>query len=477
LNRFFWKLGLLAAIVVTFSLRAAEKGDEGDDSNKRTVDTAPGSLPPYKHPYTDGLYSTVVAMNMFYIPNEELEKKIKKQKLKVPGFRKDVQVYASMQDYQAPLLVIILGGDGKADGPWGGLFPYWYSEAGYHVITFDSTFTPLYPEVNGQGVVGNFDAEADQIAQVIAAFLKTADAKKVTTVGVLGLSFGGTQALLLAKKQAEGKLPFELSGCLALCPPIKMKTAAHAVDKFFAEDRWDTTMVELAKKFGAHAPVAEGQKHPFTDSEMRAAIGFVFRDGLTNVVERNDRYYKLKILPSEESGENRKDYAQATGFTRFMEDYTFPYWQKKGNLKTVDDLWATCDLTKILPTLPPWAEAIVAENDPFNSPEDLDEAKAIDKNKNLTVVPTGGHLGFVSGDWALVKALRIFQRKAGEAGGKPGPDVVAPQAPAIDDKRTPDQARKEAMDAVNDALKQDVPPADPKKDDKKKKDEKKKEKK
>ncbi len=430
---------LLAFFLAAISA-AAERGDEGDE--RRPAETGADGLPKYKHPYSDGLYSTVTSMNMFWVPDVQNQKK---GKLKVDGFRKEVPIYSVMQSYRAPLIVVLLGVDGKVDGPWGDIFPYWYSEAGYHVLTFDSTFTPGYPEMSGQGVVGNFEAEAVQVAAVVDAFLKTPEAKKsVSAVGVVGMSFGATQALLLAALGKEGKLPFELSGCLALSPPVSLRTAAQKVDGFFRDDRWDTTMIELAKKFGPHAPVAEGQPIPFSATEMRAAIGFVFRDGLTKVVERNDRYYKLKVLPSEDGDENRNSHAEATGFERFMESFTFPYWQKKGAVKTADDLWRMTELKSILPRLPDYAEAIVAANDPFNSPEELAEARAADKKGRMTVVPNGGHLGFVAADWTLVKALRIFKNK--------GP------LEETQDRRTPDQARKEAQDAGREAVNREVPP-------------------
>jgi pimeloyl-ACP methyl ester carboxylesterase len=261
--------------------------------------------------------------------------------------------------------------------------------------------------------------------------------KAVTKVGVIGMSFGATQALLLAAKSKAGKLPFELSGCLALSPPLKLKTAAQVVDRFFAEDRWDTTMIQLAEKFCPHVPVAEGQPIPFKPTELRAAIGFAFRDGLTQVVERNDRAYKLKILPSEESGEHRGTWAEATGFVKFIEEFTFPYWQKKGVVKTPQDLWDMADLSKILPRLPDYADAVVAANDPFNTAEDLADVKAADVNKRLIVVPNGGHLGLLYADWTLVKCLRMFKERRPE-------QVLQPN--------DLDRARKELHDTAKDAI-------------------------
>jgi predicted alpha/beta-fold hydrolase len=456
LNNIFRLLASVALAACVFAPACrAENANEGDERQKR-MEWANNPPPKFYHPYTDGLYSTVVAMNMFGLPAEFVMPK--HVKLKVPNFKKEVPVCSIMKDYSTELVVVLMGVDGKVEGPFGELFPYWYSEAGFHVLTFDSSFSPTYPDISGLGVVGNFEAEADQIAAIIDAFLKSNQSKNITKIGVVGMSFGATQALLLAAKAKEGKLPFELSACLAISPPVKLRTAARVVDKFFVEDRWDTTMIELGKKFMSHAPVAEGQKIPFAPTELRAAIGYAFKDGLTKVIERNDRAYRLKLLPSAESGEHRSSYAEAVSFEQFIEKFTFPYWKEKGVVRTPDDLWAMGELAKILPRLPDYAEAIVAANDPFNDPEELAEAQAADKNKNLTVVPNGGHLGFLSNDWTLIKALRIFGKTR---------DKLLTGAEA--DTRTPEQARKETHDAVKDALNQDIPPPDAKKKDEKKK--------
>ena len=410
---------LIVSVFATFSAaRSGESGQEGDAattavgaSTPGRIPTGPDGLPPYKHIYSDGLYSTVTAMNTFYVP--EL-KTIKKTKLKVPGFKKDVQVYSLMQPRPAPLVVILIGMDGKVDGPWGDLFPYWYSEAGFSVLTFDGPFAPDYPRISGKGVTGNFDAEAEQSAQIIDAFLKnSADRQNISHVGVVGISFGGNLALNMACMAKEGKLPFELSGCLALSPAIKLRTAARVVDKFFSEDRWTTTMVELAKKFGSHVPVTEGVPVPFTATDMRAAIGYVFRSGLKDLADFNDTTYRLNLLPDSNSvEENRMMTAESYGLERFMNEFTFPYWQKKGAVASVDELWAKGELKNILPKLPDYAQAIIAENDPFVTMEELVEARVSDQEgKHLIVLPNGGHLGYIASEWALIKSLRIFGSK------------------------------------------------------------------
>gem|GEM_PF-921648 len=423
----------LAVLLIGCSVaQAGEQADAGDEKSSRKIERGADGLPLYKHHYANGLYSTVTAMNTYPKLDVKGQKKIK---LKVPGFKKDFPAYVVIQPTKAPLVVVFLGMDGKVDGPWGDLFPYWYSEYGYHVLTFDTPFTPLYPELTGGGVVGNFDAESEQMAAIINAFIKSPEAGgNVTSVGVMGMSFGASHALLLGAKAKAGKLPFELSGCLALSPPVKLQTAALTLDRFFREDRWDTTMIDLAKKFASHMPVNEGVAIPFKDTEMRAAIGFVFRDGLSKVVERNDRVYRLKVLPNENSLSNRNTHAEGTGFERYMHLFVQPYWQKQGKVQSVEELWAMPDLEKLLPQLPDYAEVVMTANDPFNDPVELAAAQAADRTGRIVLLPNGGHLGYIASEWMLVKSLRIFNGRGHDIVAEP---PVVPEAPPVfkDDKK------------------------------------------
>jgi hypothetical protein len=81
---------------------------------------------------------------------------------------------------------------------------------------------------------------------------------------------------------------------------------------------------------------------------------------------------------------------------------------------------------RLIPDLPDFAEAVVAANDPLSYPADIESAKAADGGKHLTVLPRGGHLGFITSEWALVKAHHIFDRATGpvEAQAKPASATV-----------------------------------------------------
>ena len=414
------RVGLALGALALLALTAAPRGVAvaGEDPPPVAAQPEPAErpmrpLPAYKHPYPDGLYSTIVAMITVGAPEIE---KLKKIKLKIPGFKSDLQVRAILQEKPAPLIVVLVGVDGKADTPLGRLFPFWLNDAGFNVLAFDSTFRPAFAETSRLGVTGNFSVECEYLAKIVAEFLKLDAVKKVVTrVGVVGYSLGGTQALVLANLAAEGKLPFELSGALAFSPLIKLKSTAGILDDFYAKDRYKYTMIDMGKTFLTHEPVAAGAKIPFEPAFMRAGIGFVIREEFTEIVDRNDKLFKLKQLPEEEKlqpGENRRSIAEVDwGFSRFMEKMCYPYWKEKSAFTSVDDLWKSGDLTRCMKKTPPYARAILCENDPFNSPEDLAELKKSVEAKNLIVVEHGGHLGYIGTVWCYAHLMRMFAFK------------------------------------------------------------------
>ena len=399
----------LAAVSPCF----AESGKEGDGAARKPMELGADGLPKYHHMFDNGLYSTVTAMYYCGTPPEYMKTNVHQGTVQVPGFAKPMAVTYVKQSFPAPLVVVLLGGDGEVKGPFGDLYPYWYGHAGFNVLTFDSAFTPRFPDVANNGVVGNFEKDTEAAVAIIDAYMKQNDPKSFTRVGVVGMSFGGSEALIMATMAKQGKLPFELTGCLAFSPPIKLLSTAQLIDGYYKNDRQNTTMIELGKKFGNHTPVGEGQPVPFKESDMRGALGYAFRDQLKAVVDRNDRVYGLNMLPKAGGGEDRNQYAEATSLQRFIELYTAKYWVQKGAVANSAEIWSMPNIDRLLPNLPDWAEIVIAENDPLNKIDDLSMLKSIDGGKHVTVLPTGGHLGMITSEWALIKAHHFFDKAAG----------------------------------------------------------------
>ncbi len=400
-------LSLLLSLALTLNLAAEEPPAAKPEPAAPPGDRKPG---PYEDPYKDGLYSTIVSLIQLGGPES---KRAKDFKLQLPKAKSKVAVKAIIQDQPAPLVVVLVGVDGKASEPLGLYWPYVLDRyAKCNVLWYDSTFRPTFADTTRFGVTGNFQIEAEQSAQLIAEFLKQPDVKgKITGVNVLGYSMGGTQALLMAKLSAEKKLPFELNGALAFSPPASLKRTAEILDEFYNKDRWKYTMAEMAKTFLTHTPAKPGAPIPFDADFMRAGIGLLVRDEFTQIVERNDSIFRLKHIPDEDAegaAVNRVSHAEAWGFVRFMEKMSFPYWQGKGNIKTVEDLWNGGNLTLICKGLPPNARAVIASDDPFSDPADVDALQKSAPNGTVTVLPHGGHLGYMGSYWAFYQVKEML---------------------------------------------------------------------
>jgi predicted alpha/beta-fold hydrolase len=377
-------------------------GNAGSDAS------AKDSLPPYAFQYENGLYATIVG----FVSVRDMDLKNQKSiKLNVDSFKKKMPVKAVIQRESAPLIVLLLGIDGQANGRLGKLWPSWYAQAGYHVLTFDSTFLPAFIETSGHGVTGNLVAESGCVKEIISSFLRLSEMRgKVTKIGIVGMSYGGIEALVLGTEAAAGKLPFTVDGIQAYSPPLRMQKTGELIDKWFEEDRWNYTLVELANQLSSHKPVGPDKPVPFSDSLMRAGIAAAFRLGLVDVIVRNDRTYKLHMLPDGNNFDNeyvKRDYAATRGYTEFMEEATFPYWQKRMGFKAIADLMGPIEVQNLLPRQPACSEIIFAQDDPFNTPEDVAAIRALGKGC-VTILPRGGHLGFVNEAWTRAKLLRIF---------------------------------------------------------------------
>jgi len=424
---------LLALLLCAALPCFAEGGKEGDEAPvRKPIELGPDHLPKYHHGYESGLYSTITAMYYCGTPQEYMKTNFREGRIQVPGFAKPVPIHYIKQSFPAPLVVVMLGGDGEVQGPFGELYPYWYGHAGFNVLTFDNSFTPRYPDYCGRGAVGNFDQDTDAAVAIIDAYVKQS-AKDFTRIGVIGMSFGGSQALIMATKAQQGKLPFELAGCLAFSPPVKFLSTAKICDDFFKNYRWKQTMVQLGQEFGNHTPVAEGSPCPFTDDKMKAALGFAFRDQLKSVVDRNDRVYGLTELklPRPGGGDDRNTYLEGTSLQRYIQLGAANYWMKKGAISDPYALWEIPNLERLVPMLPDYAEAVIAENDPFDYPADIQALKALDGGKHVIVLPNGGHLGMITSEWALVKAHHLFDKTNGPTEAIKQPAQAAPKTEEI----------------------------------------------
>lgn len=373
--------------------------------------SAPESeLPPYEFGYTNPLYGTIAG---FLGVKDKGLRTLKSYKLTVESFRKKFPVKANIQDQPAPLVVILLGLGGRAEGSIAKLWAGWFADAGYHVLTFDSTFTTSYIDFAGNGVSGNPIAEAEGIKNIIAAFLEQTEVHgRVTKIGIAGMSYGGLQTMILGKMANENQLPFKIDALQAYSVPINITKTMGVLDRWYSEDRWKYTLADLKYAFSGHEPVAPDHEVPFNDSLMRAAIAADFRLGLADLIIKNNDVYKLNVLPNGNSQDDeyvKRDFAESVSFTRFFSEISYPYWQRRLSLQNFAEYFGAVELNALMEKQPRCSQVILAEDDPFNTPEDMAAFKARWSGKQALILQHGGHLGFVGDRWTKAKLLTLFK--------------------------------------------------------------------
>lgn len=409
-------LGKFFAVVVFASLCGAVCAEEGAPAGQKReaastpVTATPAPAPvedPYVAPYDNGFYTTLAGYNSMR-PCKCTA--LQPMCLTPHNFADSVTVQTITQPTPAPLVVLLLGAEGKALDKIGKQWAGWLSDAGYHVLTFDSTLRSDFVTNSGRGVTGCIKNEAECVRDLIAAYIASPEAQgKVTHVGLVGISYGSIQSLMIAKMSLEKGAPFKVDAVKAFSPPLDMAHAGENIDKWWREDRWNYSLAQLYFTVGRHKPVAPGSPVPFKESIMRAAMAASFRLDLADIVERNDAQYHLGMLPKGMSENDRHDIALGMGFTYFLQNFTYPYWKDRLHLNSIEEMNADSKLINLLPQVPANAEVVISDDDPLNDPAELDRVSNVARTCKLTILHGGGHAGYINACWTRKKLLSLFK--------------------------------------------------------------------
>lgn len=411
-------LSISSALVLTFTIAASESASVVAAANAPVPAPAPAAapapapvpeaLPPYEFPWTNGLYAS--AAGYLSVKNVCLDCE-RTYILKVPGACNCIPVKAIIQESSAPLVVVLLGIEGRPDDDFSKLWPLWLAQSGYHVLTFDSTFTQEFNSKSLHGVTGNLWVESEIAKNIIAAFIEqTCVNGRVSKIGIAGMSYGGIEALMIGTMAADKKTPFEVSAIQAYSPPISLMNSAKIVDGWYAETYGQYTLVELLQ-LKKHCPCRSNPESPVSDCMLKAAAANSFRLPLPQLIAYNDQAYHLQILPKGDEFDDayvRADHGSRWTFTRFAFNMSYPYWQRKLNVPDLQPMIHAADLGALLARQPAFSEIIIAEDDPLDYPADMQAFKTQSAGKRVTFLPRGGHLGYIAEDWTRAKLLSMF---------------------------------------------------------------------
>lgn len=376
------------------------------------------------HPWEDGLYSTITGA---FVPAEKCGSK--DIKLRVPGFKKELRVRASLRNGRAPLVVILNGTFGRADNNFANLWTSWLEQAGNHVLTFDSVMSKSFVEASHHGVPGNLAAEAKVAAQVIDAFLKQSGASaKVSKIGLVGISYGGTLALQMARLDQENELPFKLAAVRAYSAPVSFAESIRKLDGYFS---FDYTKVDLYKTFynlPRQFPVARS----FDSHMMECALSRAFREDLKEAIEFVDASFDADLkrmgaprigLPGGDSPnlrDERISYAEAMNFERYFSGLVVPYWKALDSKNTGERLLSYGEMASVLSQTGSNVRAILAANDPLNAEGGVANLLKSSVAGKVTVLPRGGHMGYFDAQWTRASLLGMFDGNLDETASVQG---------------------------------------------------------
>ena len=370
--------------------------------------------PEFDFAYSDGLYATVSLPKTIGKPVFERGESV--ELLGIPGFRREVEVHAIWQTdgrnriVRAPLAVPLLGIAGRNNDYLARLWQQLLYETGSHVMSANSSLSYDFNKASGHGVPGNLEADAQAIAKVIEAFLNRPEARdKVTEVRLLGSSYGGNVALYLARLSKEGKLNFPLGAVVVLSPTVSLHTTARILDDFYGQDfaTYNYNPAKLAPL--VRTPLVSPQVQvPFKPRMMRAGIGYVFHSELPRIVKKSDEMYHLGLLEKYERADDKRGEPRSWTFTQFVENMSFPYWQRKGAVQSVDAFWSMGELKKLLPTAGENVFVYLSKDDPLNDPADVAALQAHFNPPLFNVLPGGGHLGYAKSQWTKKIVMNRF---------------------------------------------------------------------
>ncbi len=392
------------AIPIFVAMLAMASGFASDDPNLQLVSAhnpvAPSSLPPYMFRCENGLSATIngyLNVKGVQIPGQQTHL------LTVPGLAAPLPVSVVMQDRPAPLVVVLLGISGEAKSDFSKLWPSYFADAGYNVLTFDSSFRPEFIELGGSkvGVPGNVWAETALDRDIIQTFLERFG-ERTTKIGIVGMSYGGTEALILGQMAMEGKVPFKIDAIQAYSPPADMRQSAKIIDGYYNNHRFDYTLIEMKTEVEKHHQAC-GE---LSDDLMRAVLATSFESALSDAVLATDHHFGLSLFSKDP--ELRKDESKQWGFERYAYDLALPWWRQRLAKDQIDDFVFASTLENLLKHQPPCSQAIIAADDPLNDPVDTRVLRAHLAETPLTILPNGGHLGYIADPWTRAKLLTLF---------------------------------------------------------------------
>lgn len=332
------------------------------------------------------------------------------RKVLVPATGKKLVYSCWMQKKPAPLVCYIPGlGSYRLDRATVAYADMMYRH-GYSVVAISNPFQKEFMEsASTMALPGYGPADCDDVVSALKLILD--DMRKwkgdqITGTSLTGVSHGGYFTLMIAAREAAGKLGgLTFDRYVAVNPPVQLAHAAQRLDEMFdaplawsAEERRKRMEESVYKAlYFADNGLDISGNIPLTRTESDFLIGLAFRFTLMSVImdsQRRDNLGVLKVNPDKFVRQDSIREIRQINYADYTERFVLPYLIKRGCVTNREELLARTDLTQSTELLRnnPKIRVQICEDDFLLTPTDLPWFHST-FGANLTDYPVGGHLG------------------------------------------------------------------------------------
>ena len=296
---------------------------------------------------------------------------------------------------------------------------------GYSVVAFSNPFQQDFmAHASTLAVPGYGPADCDDVVNVlklIRADMQKWQGNKITGNYLSGVSHGGYFTLMIAGREAAGKLgDLTFDRYVAVEPPVQLTSALNALDEMFqaplewpADERRQRMLTAIYKAlYFAQNGLDMSGNIPVTRVESQFLVGLVFRYTLMSVIEDSQRRNNLGVLkvdPDTFVRQKSYDEIRQISYAAYMDDFVMPYLIKTGHGTNRDTLMAATDLEQSTEYLRnnPKVRVQICQDDFLLSHQDIAWYGST-FGTNVTVYQQGGHLGNLHVPAVQEKLVTLF---------------------------------------------------------------------
>ncbi len=242
----------------------------------------------------------------------------------------------------------------------------------------------------------------------IDAYLRKAHRHRLGETALLGYSMGAFQSLYLAATQSTNRAPLlQFERYVAIDCPVRLLYGMAKLDEFYraplawpaAQRTQDIEDIFLKVATLAGYSLTPQTTLPFNSIESRFLIGLVFRYILRDAIYTSQRLHNMGVLKLPLSKWRREPVYHEIlqySFDDYLEKFVIPYYSKRGiDLSAPGALDRASDLRTYQSGLRSNRDIrlIVNQNDFLLAPGDLQWFQSTLLPGEMTVFPSGGHLG------------------------------------------------------------------------------------